>query len=141
MINRALFIASLLPLFIGALIVTAIMADRQARPEPERIETVRYVTSEPEIETRIVYVERVVEVPVETVVVVTENVPQNVPLPPTEITREAAIPNVPQPVAPDQPAVVPPEPEPPLVIAVAVCERQGKGVGKQVGVCRKQGFP
>lgn len=127
MANHAVFIA--LPLFVGALIVVAIGADRQARPE--RIETVRYVTETQYVTVpRVVYVERIVEV--ETIVEVavpSEPIVQAIPVPPLTVLPE--------------PAIVPAEPpliEPPVVVA-AVCEHRGKGVGKQVGVCRKQGFP
>lgn len=136
MLNRATLIAAILgPLFVGALIVTAIMADRQTRT----VTTVRYVSETQYVtvaKPRVVYVERivpqVVEVPVEVLVAV----------PPREELIVQAIPVPPLTVLPE-PAIVPAEPpliEPPVVVA-AVCEHRGKGVGKQVGVCRKQGFP
>lgn len=102
--------------------------------QAERIETVRYVTETQYVTVakpaRMVYVERIVEV--ETIVEVavpSEPIVQAIPVPPLTVLPE--------------PAIVPAEPpliEPPVVVA-AVCEHRGKGVGKQVGVCRKQGFP
>lgn len=136
MINRALLVAMLLPLFVGALIVTAIVADRQTRTVAE----VRYVTETQYVtvpKPQVVYVdrivERVVEVPVETERQVVEVVVTSIP---------NVVPPGPEPVAP-------PPPEPPAVVTAplpdpepaAVCARQGKGGGKQVGICRKQGFP
>lgn len=139
MINRALFIALLLPLFVGALIVTAIMADREVRTVAE----IRYVAETQYVtvaKPKVVYVDRVVERIVPQVVEVPVPVEFLVAVPPSEApTVQAVL------VPPPAPAPAPPSPEPPPVtvepppvVPAFVCEHRGKGQGHQHGLCRRQ---
>lgn len=130
---------AVLAVALGSALVIALLETDSTTPEPERVAEVRYVT-----ETKVVYVDRVVPQP-PVIVYVPTPVPVEilVAVPPSEeptVVEVSVPPPAPVPLPEPPHVVVAPPIEPPVVVA-AVCEHRGNGRGKQVGVCRKQGFP
>lgn len=133
---------AVLAVALGSAMVIALLETDQTTPE--RVAEVQYVTVPRE--PKIVYVDRIVPQVAPQIVYVPTPVPVEQEQQVVEI--EVSFSSAPL----DEPTVAPPPPEPPPPVAVtppveppvvvaAVCEHRGKGVGKQVGVCRKQGFP